>query len=162
MLHLQLSATFKPLLALIVCTCIYYAAYNHGKNEAELKYLSYLSSQSKQTVEAYQKLLNDERQARIESERQSAIRMDTINTLRADADNLRMQLNKRETQCEIRVSSITTRSNTTAKTLNRRIVSLEELLKEAATLIEERDLIANDYNTLRSQCKLKFTNENDQ
>ena len=158
---MQLSATFKSLLALIVCACISYVSYDYGKNKAELKYLSYLSSQSKQTVEAYQKLLNDERQARIEAERQSAIRMDTISSLRADADSLRMQLNQRKTECELRVSSITARSNTSAKTLNRRIVSLEELLKEATTLIEERDLIANDYNTLRSQCKLKFTNGND-
>lgn len=107
------------------------------------------------TVDEYEELLTKERLARKNAEAISVQRADDLNRLSADADALRLRIGELSARSQSDRNNAADRSNVAKTTQRRWDDKMGAVLREATNLIEERDRIAVDYNTLREQCRLQ-------
>lgn len=79
-------------------------------------------------------------------------RQGELSELEHVANSLRLQLSSSESK-ESSLSSNSDRPDAPQELLNRRVKALEQALREATNIIQERDQCAIDYNALYKQCK---------
>lgn len=135
----------KLAVAAIAAIFLYTAGYESAQNaclKTQLRERSILVN----NYDAYITKLKS-RQDKLESEVQEYKRASTA--LSADAERLRAKLaSTRATTCPV------DKSKPTAETDSGRVIAMAKALEFATNLIEERDLIALQYNELRTQCNL--------
>ena len=105
------------------------------------------SIEKKELREAYEQQLQEQASKYEQLQKQIKARRDAHSLLDANAAALRVQLSPNNTS-----SASSDRQDFATELLSRRVEALETALREATTLIKERDKCALDYNALKAQC----------
>lgn len=111
------------------------------------------NKQLKRSLSNYEQLLKNERERLQQMEASTREYQQKINNLSRTSNDLRVRIRQTELKCTM--PSIDNQSNTAKSTDSGRDLSLGEVLERATNLIQERDAIAEQYNLLRKQCRLK-------
>lgn len=127
---------------------------NCGMNVAEKQITEYENTKYEQAVRNYESALKALEMERQRAEQSATKRLSDIDALNARVDALRVQLSEANSRSENNSDKTANRSCSTVKLQREWDRKMGEVLKRATDLIEERDRIAIDYNTLMEGCRL--------
>lgn len=125
-----------------------------GSNKTELYYTSKLVESKNDYIKQLKEQREQYELRRKKLESMVKESQSNLLKLRADADNIRLQLSEQFSRARPSVPSSDDRFKSTGKCDCGRIRKMEAAVKAATNLIQERDEIAEQYNQLRAQCRL--------
>lgn len=149
---------FRWAIEIAVVLALVFLCYSKGVSYGEAKQAAYYSElmlkNRDEIISSYELRIQAFEQEQIKMEKELEERDQRLNSLRSTADRLRNQINSRAKVAAAATSQAEQNSDFSRLGSSERVGQMGTILKRATDLVQERDEIAQMYNSLRRVCKL--------